>query len=188
MQVRRDAGLAAPGTCAICAARARCGGSMSMRMTLRLTIAALAAAGFARADAHEYKVGDLTIGHPHAIETAATTKTGAGYLSITNAGTAPDRLVAIEADFPRVELHATETDAAGVARMRGIEALEIPPGATVALEPRGTHVMFMGLAAPLKAGEKIDATLVFERAGEIAVEFNVEPRTGAEADHEGMQH
>jgi copper(I)-binding protein len=130
-----------------------------MAMRLRLTIAALAAAGLASAAAaHEYKLGDLTIGHPYAIETAATAKTGAGYLSITNAGSAPDRLLAVEAGFPRVELHATEVDAAGVARMAPVEGLEIGPGETVTLAPQGTHV-------------------------------NVEPRDGAAAmDHEGMQH
>jgi copper(I)-binding protein len=161
-----------------------------MWVALRTTIAAVAAACLAAAaGAHEYKLGDLTIGHPYAIETPATAKTGAGYLSISNAGSEPDRLIAVEADFPRVELHATETDAGGVARMRQVEAVEIAPGATVALEPRGTHVMFMGLAAPLTAGGKVDATLVFERAGEIAVQFNVEPRTGAgESGHEAMQH
>ena len=68
-------------------------------MRLSLTIAALAAAAFAAtAEAHEFKAGDLTIGHPYAIETPATAKSAAGYFSVTNAGTAPDRLVAIEAD------------------------------------------------------------------------------------------
>jgi periplasmic copper chaperone A len=161
-----------------------------MRTVLRTTIAALAAAGLAAAaGAHEYRLGDLTIGHPYAIATPATAKTGAGYLSISNAGSAPDRLIAVEAPFPRVELHTTEVDAAGVARMSAVEAVEIQPGQTVTLAPQGTHVMFMGLAAPLTAGEKIDATLVFEKAGEVAVQFNVEPRTGTSAmDHEGMQH
>ena len=75
-----------------------------------------------------------------------------------------------------VAIHRTETDAAGVARMVPVEALEIPPGATVTLEPGGTHVMFMGLTAPFAEGDKIDATLVFEKAGEVAVRFNVEAR------------
>jgi copper(I)-binding protein len=159
-------------------------------MRLRVILAALLAAVAAwDAGAHEFKLGDLTIGHPYAFETAATAKTGAGYLSIANAGGAPDRLLAVEADFPRVQLHVTEVDAAGVARMKPLETLEIPPGATVTLEPRGTHVMFMGLDAPLKAGEAIAATLVFEKAGEVAVEFNVEPRQGgAEPDHGAMTH
>jgi copper(I)-binding protein len=136
--------------------------------------------------AHEFTVGDLTIGHPYAIATPAGARTGAGYLSVTNAGPEPDRLVAVKADFPRVELHTTEVDAAGVARMGAAEAVEVPPGATVTLAPQGTHVMFMGLAAPLVEGEQVPAVLVFEKAGEVAVEFAVEARkAGDETGHGG---
>ena len=130
---------------------------------------------------HDFKAGDLTIGHPYAVATAPGAKTGAGYLSVTNAGGEADRLLAVEADFPRVELHTTEVDAAGVARMVPLEALEIPAGATARLEPRGAHVMLLGLAAPLAAGDRVPAVLVFEKAGEVAVEFNVETRDEAEA-------
>jgi periplasmic copper chaperone A len=139
--------------------------------------------------AHEFTVGDLTIGHPFAIATPAGARTGAGYLSVTNAGPEPDRLVAVKADLPRVELHATEVDAAGVARMAAVEAVEVPPGETVTLAPQGTHVMFMGLTAPLEAGASLPAVLVFEKAGEVAVEFKVEtwaqavPEPGAHAGH-----
>ena len=114
---------------------------------------------------HEFTAGALTIGHPYAFATAPGARTGAGYLSVTNAGAEADRLVAVKADFPRVELHTTEVDAAGVARMGAVEAVEVPPGATVTLEPRGTHVMFMGLTAPLAEGERVPAVLVFEKAG-----------------------
>jgi copper(I)-binding protein len=105
---------------------------------------------------------------------------------VTNAGAEADRLVAVKAEFPRVQLHTTEVDAAGVARMREVEAVEVPPGATVALEPQGTHVMFMGLTAPLAEGVKLPAVLVFEKAGEVAVEFNVEARPAGDAmEHTG---
>ena len=156
-------------------------------MRLIPTIAAVAAAALAAtAEAHEFKAGDLTIGHPYAIETPATAKSAAGYFSVTNAGTAPDRLVAIEADVPKAELHTTETDASGVAKMMPVDGVEIAPGETVTLEPRGLHVMFMGLAAPWKAGDHVPATLVFETAGEVPVVFNVEARK--EGDAGGMDH
>jgi copper(I)-binding protein len=48
--------------------------------------------------------------------------------------------------------------------------------------------MFMGLEAPLAAGQEIEATLVFERAGEVAVRFDIEPRGDAGEGHEGMSH
>lgn len=130
------------------------------------------------AASHDYKVGELEIGHPYAIE--STGKTAAGYFSITNHGTTADRLVAIRADLPRAEVHATQTNANGVARMAPVEALDVPPGGTVALEPGGLHVMFMGLAQPLAAGASLPATLVFEKAGDVTVDFNVEPRGDAD--------
>jgi copper(I)-binding protein len=109
-------------------------------------------------------------------------------MAITNAGSESDSLVAVRAEFPRVMLHVTEVDADGVARMSHVEAIEIPAGETVTLAPQGLHVMFMGLEDPFEEGEEVPATLVFEKAGEIPVTFNVEPRASAPAmehDHGG---
>ena len=139
---------------------------------------------------HEYHLGALEIGHPYAVETPPAPPAGAGYLSVTNTGSTPDRLLAIRTEFPpRPRSTLWKTDAAGVTRMRPVEALDIPPGATVVLAPQGLHVMFMGLGGPLVSGTSIPATLVFEEAGEIPVEFKVEPRTaGAMHDMPGMDH
>lgn len=140
-----------------------------------IVVAGLAAALLATPSlAHDFKTGSLEIGHPYAIE--STGKTAAGYFSVTNAGTTDDRLMEIRADVPRADVHATETDASGVTRMTPVGPLDVPPGETVTLEPGGLHVMFMGLENPLKAGDTLPATLVFEKAGEIAVEFQVQPR------------
>lgn len=140
--------------------------------------------------AHDYEIGGLSVEHPYAI--ASTGKTAAGYLSVTNTGTDSDMLVAIETEFPRADVHRTEKDASGVARMSPVDGLEIPAGETVTLEPGGLHVMFMGLDRPLAEGDSVHATLVFETAGEIAVEFQVEARSGEEAgggkDMPGMSH
>lgn len=137
--------------------------------------------------AHDVALGTLTISDPHVLATAPGAKVGAGYLSVTNAGTEADRLLAVRADFPRVELHTTEVDAAGVARMAPVAGVDVPAGATVALAPQGTHVMFMGLTAPFAEGEHVPAVLVFEKAGEVAVEFDVEARQ-AEGGMGHMSH
>jgi copper(I)-binding protein len=157
-------------------------------MTPRTFFAALVAAALAQAaHAHHYTLGALEIGHPYAFATVAGVVTGAGYFEVTNTGSEPDRLVEVRADFPDVQLHVTEVDDAGVARMMEVEGVEIPPGATVTLAPRGLHIMFIGLEEPLAEGARIPATLVFEKSGEIAVEFAVEPRGAAagEDDHSG---
>lgn len=146
-------------------------------------ILALAGAPLA---AHEVTTQSLVIDHPYALVTPSTAMSGAGYMTIANTGTAPDRLLEVRADFPRVTLHGTETGAQGMTRMIPVESIEIVPGATVTLAPGGMHVMFMGLDGdPFEEGERIPATLVFERAGEIAVEFWVEARDGGMTGHEG---
>ena len=146
--------------------------------------AAMALLAFAApASAHEFKVGDLVVDHPMAFETAATAMSGGGYLTVTNTGTTDDRLIAVEADFPRVMLHTTEmTD--GVAKMRHVDGVDIPAGETVTLAPGGYHVMFMGLDGdPFEVGETVPATLIFENAGALDVVFNIEERDGEAMDH-----
>lgn len=125
------------------------------------------------ASAHDYKVGDLVIAHPIAGETAAGAMTGAGYMTITNNG-ADDMLMAVTADFPRVMLHQSVQNG-DMASMEHVTGLAIPAGQTVELAPGGYHIMFMGLEGdPLEVGEVIPATLMFENAGVIDVDFKVE--------------
>ena len=62
----------------------------------------------------------------------------------------------------------------GIAMMRPIEGgLVIRPGGSVTLAPGGSHLMFIGLAAPFSEGQQIDAALMFEKAGKIDVSFDV---------------
>lgn len=132
--------------------------------------------------AHEFKAGELTIGHPYSFEVPASARAAAGYLTVTNAGSAPDRLIGVEAEVGNPMIHLSE-EKDGIARMTHVEAVEIPPGQTVTLEPGGYHVMFMGLnGTPWTVGEKIPATLVFEKSGKVPVVFNVEVRKDGDAD------
>lgn len=144
-----------------------------MKIALTLALALIPTFGMA----HDYKIGDLMIAHPVARVTAATAMTGAGYMTVTNTGETDDVLLEIRADFPRVMMHDTET-VDDIAKMIHLEILAIPAGETVTFAPGGKHVMFMGLMGdPLEEGEIVPATLVFENAGEIAIEFNVEKMT-----------
>jgi copper(I)-binding protein len=148
-----------------------------MTMDRRALLAALALAPLpiAATRAHEYRAGALQIDHPWARPTAPAQKVGAGYLTIRNQGGEADRLVAARTPVvPMVELHTHEIDAQGVARMKQIEAIDVPPGATVELAPGGLHLMLMGLTEPLREGARFPLTLRFERAGEVEVEMQVE--------------
>lgn len=134
---------------------------------------------------HDYTIGGLKIDHPVARATTPTARTSAGYMTIKNVGETADTLLAVEADFPRVELHTT-TVTAGVASMQKLEAVEIPMGATVTFEQGGLHVMIMGVTTQLMEGDTVPAVLVFENAGRIDVDFNVEQMDGSGHGH--MNH
>lgn len=134
--------------------------------------------------AHDFQAGSLIVDHPMAFPTMSTAMSGAGYFSVTNTGSRDDRLIGVTADFPRVTLHGTEDDN-GVMRMFDVDAIDIPAGQTVVLEPGALHIMFMGLDGdPFEVGEEIPATLIFEKAGQVDVIFYVEPRgPGGGIDH-----
>ena len=124
--------------------------------------------------ASEYTAGPITILQPHARATVGAQPTGAGYMTLQNRGGA-DRLVAAAAATvsSTVELHSMTMDA-GMMRMRRLESIELPARATVALEPGGLHMMFVGLKAPLKAGGSFPLTLRFEKAGEAKIQVRIE--------------
>ena len=128
----------------------------------------------AAASAHDVTAGALTIQHPWARATAASAKTGALYVVVTNNGTEADRLLGVSTEAAtQCELHVSETTG-GVMSMHMVEDLEVPAGGSVTLAPSGTHVMLMGLKAPLQKGTTFPATLRFEKAGEVAVEVTVQ--------------
>jgi periplasmic copper chaperone A len=128
------------------------------------------------ASAHDYRVGGIRIDHPWSIATPNGAKVGAGYMKITNEGTQPDRLIAITSPVAgKVAVHASVREG-DVVKMRALDqGLEIKPGETVELKPEGAHVMFEGLRAPLLEAGRVQATLVFEKAGSIDVDFATEP-------------
>ena len=124
-------------------------------------------AGPARAE--DVKAGDLVITQAWTRATPGGAKTGGGFLTIENKGSAPDKLVGVSADVAgKVEVHEMAMDG-GVMKMRPVEGgLTIDPGKTVKLAPGGLHLMMMDLKSPLKQGDKLPVTLQFEKAGKVA--------------------
>jgi copper(I)-binding protein len=114
--------------------------------------------------------------------TAPGVDVGAVYMTIDGGATA-DRLVAGSTTrASMVHLHTVEEED-GVAKMRGIDAVDVPAGKRVELAPKGTHVMLMGLGKPLAAGETFPLTLKFEKAGELTVDVAVRAATDDHSQH-----
>ena len=131
-----------------------------------------------------YKVGDLTITAPWVRATPRGAPVAGGYLTITNNGSEPDRLVGGSfAASGRFEVHVMSTEG-GVMRMRPVtDGLEIKPGQTVELSPGGMHLMFMQLKQQLKAGETVRGTLEFAKAGTVEIAYPVRPMGGSDGGH-----
>ncbi|MDA7417381.1 copper chaperone PCu(A)C [Xenophilus arseniciresistens] len=159
--------------------------SSSACRAARWTAAALLGtlALFGSAQAHDFRVGELSIDHPYATPSLPGVKTGAVYLrGIRNKGSAPDRLIGASTPVAeRVELHTRQIDG-DVLRMREVPAIALPAGQEVQLRHgQPQHLMLVGLKKPLKVGERFDLTLRFERAGETTVKAWVQqPRAAAD--------
>jgi copper(I)-binding protein len=153
-----------------------------------LLLALLATGASTRASAEDYKIGNLQISQPWTRATPKGAAVAGGYLKITNTGTTPDRLLGGSTDVAkRVEVHEMSMEG-GVMKMRELKnGLDIAPGATVELKPNSYHIMLQGLSRPLAKGERVKASLTFEKAGKGDVEFAVEA-IGARAGGGEMKH
>jgi copper(I)-binding protein len=140
-----------------------------------IVVALCAALAGSPALAHDFTAGALRIGHPWSRATPKGAAVGGGYLTITNTGTASDRLLGGATDVAsRFEIHSMTMEN-GVMKMRPVKGgLEIKPGQTVELKPGGYHIMLVGLTHPLVKGQHVDATLRFEKAGTVKVYFDVQ--------------
>ena len=68
--------------------------------------------------------------------------------------------------------------------MSAVPSLPIRPGRAIAFKPGGYHLMLVGLKAPLKAGEAVEVTLNFEKAGPMTVRFDVRQAASGGMDHD----
>jgi periplasmic copper chaperone A len=100
---------------------------------------------------------------------------GAVYMELT--ASVDDQLVAAQVDATvaaAAEVHETTMDPdSGQMGMGEVDAIELPAGEAVALEPGGFHVMLLDLAEPLEVGTTIEVTLTFAEAGELVVAAEV---------------
>lgn len=150
-----------------------------MRFRSFLLVAAVFAGG---ASAHDFRLGELHIDHPYARPTAPGQTAGAAYMTIENRGKAGDKLLSATSPAAQsVEMHTMSMDG-NVMKMRQASEIAVAPAARVVMQPGdGYHLMLLGLTRPLKAGDKLPLTLVFEKAGKTEVSIAVEARSGQDA-------
>jgi copper(I)-binding protein len=126
------------------------------------------------AQATDYNVGPIQITAPWARATPKGATAGAAYMTITNTGKTPDKVSCVSSDASaECQIHTMTMDN-GVMQMRPVEGgLEIKPGETVTLKPGGFHMMLVNLKHPLEQGSTMKATLKFDTAGSVDVDYPI---------------
>jgi copper(I)-binding protein len=102
-------------------------------------------------------------------------KSAAAFMTITNAAHVDDLLISVTSDASKkTEIHTHIMSDDGIMQMRHVPGgLGIPAQGEHVLERGGDHVMFMGLVKPLRDGDAVELTLIFENAGEVQITLPV---------------
>ena len=92
----------------------------------------------------------------------AQTATGA-FVTLTS--TVDAKVVAASSPIAKmVEIHET-TMQGNTNHMHEVPVVQLPAGKAVRMQPGGLHVMLMGLAQPLKAGDSVPLAFTIEEPG-----------------------
>lgn len=75
-----------------------------------------------------------------------------------------------------VELHNSFIDEKGISKMAAINKLLIPAHNQVELKPGSLHIMLLDLKSKLKAGDKFNIELKFEKLSPKSITCEVKPR------------
>jgi periplasmic copper chaperone A len=145
-----------------------------MKLCLSLRPAQLALALMLAGAGAQAATPTIRVDHPWARGTVAGQPAGGAFLTLVNAGTSADRLVGASSPAAdHVELHTMRLDG-DVMKMREVDAIDLPAGQSVALEPGKLHLMLQGLKAPLKVGSRFPLSLKFEKGEPVTVDVEVE--------------
>jgi periplasmic copper chaperone A len=97
----------------------------------------------------------------------------AGYVTLDNHGP-DDRLVAAESvDAERVEIHDMTFEKGVMKMQHAKDGLAVARGASLALKPRGPHLMFIRPRTKLAEGQSVNVTLRFEHAPPLPLSLPV---------------
>jgi copper(I)-binding protein len=142
-----------------------------MRPRLRLHIAILACAAVAVLSGCTLgQEPGISVSDPMARPSPLVGGTGGAFMVIRNGGRQADRLGSASTPAARVvELHETVNDNGVMRMVPQPEGWQIEPGGALVLEPGGKHLMLIDLVNRLQAGDTIELTLNFDKAGPVKV-------------------
>ena len=144
-----------------------------MKRALVIGVVLLAALALAACGGPGGTTGGITVSDAWARTSPMMERAGAAYMVLQNSGAAEDKLLSVESDVAKtIELHETK-ESGGMMQMSPVPNIPIAAGGKTELKPGGLHVMLIGLNRELKAGDKVQLTLNFEKAGKVPVTAEV---------------
>jgi len=120
--------------------------------------------------------GEIEIHNAYARAASPNAKSGAAFMMVYSQAETDDRLIGAASPVAaRVELHTHTEDDNGVMRMVHVEeGFAVPAGGRFTMKRGGAHVMLMGLNESLTQGKTFPLTLIFEEAGEMTFDIEVD--------------
>lgn len=105
----------------------------------------------------------------------ASDSVAAAYFTVKNTSPDPDTLLDVTSPVSTsVGLH-DEVTQGGAGTMVAISSIPVPGDGSLSLAPGHKHLMIMNPVRTLKAGDSVEVTLRFARAGSMTVELPVVP-------------
>jgi copper(I)-binding protein len=124
------------------------------------------------AQAHSYKLGNISIGHAWALPQQLAD--GQVFFPMAIKGNESDELVAARSDvctFIQLRQNNHYDDPP-------LSSIKLVPGKPVPMRPTATHLRLVGMRQPLKVGDRFKIILDFINAGEIEIEVQVAEKPG----------
>ena len=126
----------------------------------------------------------IHIKDPYMFETKSSMPAAAIFMEVMNHGDTDDKMIDFKTDAAeRVEMH-TMTHEDDVMKMRRVDGYDVKADESVMLDPMGNHIMLFGLKKDAASGDTIDATAIFENAGEVPLSITVKARGEMKMDHD----
>jgi hypothetical protein len=135
------------------------------------------------AAAHEYEIGKIKVEHPWLRAPLDGETKAQFFMFVYNNGDQPDRLIGVKS----AQLGSSELRAAPQFAVPA-ESIYLPPHSKVTLAPGGSFVELRDIEKINPVGWGFELTLVFEKAGEVAVDAAIDAPDAAHAhDAEALE-
>lgn len=119
-------------------------------------------------------LANVDVVKPYVRATIPGTTVSSAYMELHNQSEKAVKLIAVKSTVSeRVEIHE-HSMADGMMKMRQVESLPVGANSQAVLQPSGYHIMIFNLKEPLKVGDDIELTLIFDNDTKEVVKVPVQ--------------